>query len=222
MPRKEDVEFVMVHALATPFGWRMNESVQSVVEEVRRWHVQERGWSDIAYAEVIHFNGRRGRGRDLNKNGNVWDDIGAGAKGWNKNCIHIALNGGKGSSADDLFGDHFTVEQDEALRNAIHDVFDWLGREVPVIGHNDVAAKACPGFDAKRWWKGQPKRKLTESTTMQAAGGGAAATVAAGGTALGALEGDAQIVALVAIAVALLAFLWIARERVKKWAKGVH
>lgn len=222
MPKKSDVKFIMVHCLATPFGWKKDEPVQSVVETVRDWHVRERHWADIAYAMVIHFNGDRGKGRDLNKDGNVWDDIGAGAKGWNSNAIHIALNGGKGSSANDDFFDHFTMEQDAALRQTIEDIREWAGWDVPVIGHNEVANKACPGFNAPRWFADKPARKVTSSTTIQAAGGGAVAAVAAGGSALGALDGQAQIVALVGLLIVLLAFGWIARERLKKWARGDH
>lgn len=222
MPKKSDVEFIMVHCLATPFGWHKFDPIEEVVAIVRDWHVRERGWADIAYAMILHFNGSRGKGRDRDADGDVWEEIGAGARGWNKNCIHIALNGGKGSNANDQFSDHFTPEQDAALRKTIQEIRDWAGWDVPVIGHNEVAAKACPGFNVKRWFEQKPPRKITESTTLQAAGGGAAATVAAGGTAIGQLEGEAQLVAVIGCALILLALLWIARERVKKWAKGDH
>ncbi len=44
----------------------------------------------------------------------------------------------------------------------------------------------------------------------------------AGATALGALDGRAQIVALVFIAVSLLATAWIMRERIRKWVRETH
>lgn len=220
MPRKQDVEYIMVHALATPFGWRKEDPVEKVVREVRRWHVEERGWRDIAYAKVIHFNGSVGKGRDLDNDGDVWEEIGAGARGWNDNCIHIALNGGKGSSANDLFSEHFTQEQDAALRREIAAIREWAGWEVPLIGHNEVANKACPGFNVNRWFNRKPPRPMAASTTMQASIGGAVASAGAGITAIGQLDGNAQLIVAGAIAVALLAFAWIARERIRKWAAG--
>lgn len=222
MPAKDKVEYVMIHCAATADGWMADKTVKAKTDEIRRWHVEERGWNDIAYAKIIDRDGAVADGRDTNKNGIVYDDIGAGAKGWNTNCIHLCLIGGLTSSASDQFSDNYTLAQDRVLRHEIELIFKWLGREVPVIGHNNVAAKACPGFDAKRWWNHKPKRELIDSTTIQAAGGGAAATVAAGGTAVSQMDGTAQIVALVMLGIAVLAFLWIARERIKKWTKGIR
>lgn len=222
MPRKDKVEYIMVHCLATPWGWMKDEPVETVRDAVRGWHVNERGWADIAYAMVIHFNGRRAKGRDLDQDGDVWEEVGAGARGWNNNCIHIALNGGKTSAANDRFHEHYTNEQDKALRKTIQEIRDWAGWEVPLIGHNEVAAKACPGFNVNRWYNSQPPRKMAESTTLQATGAGIAGATGAAGTAISQLDGTAQLVVVAALSVALLALLWIARERIKKWGRGVQ
>jgi hypothetical protein len=222
MPAKNKVEFIMVHCLATDPDFMINQPVDAVVAEVREWHVKQRGWKDIAYAMVIHRDGSRGKGRDLDKDGDVWEEVGAGAKGWNHNCIHIALNGGKTSDANDEFSENYTDAQDAALRQTIAEIRAWAGWEVPLKGHNEVAAKACPGFQVNRWFNHQAPRKLSSSTTMQASMGGALAAASGGVTALGALEGPAQIIVTGALVLVLLAFLWIARERIQKWAKGVH
>jgi zinc D-Ala-D-Ala carboxypeptidase len=63
---------------------------------------------------------------------------------------------------------------------------------------------------------------VAESTTVQAAGAQVLASAGAGVAAVGALDGTAQIVALVAVGVVVLAALWIARERLKRWAEGVR
>lgn len=68
----------------------------------------------------------------------------------------------------------------------------------------------------------EPRRSVAQSTTVQATGAGAAAVCTAGGTAIAGLEGTAQIIAVVAVAVAVLAFAWIARERIRKWSAGVR
>jgi N-acetylmuramoyl-L-alanine amidase len=222
MPRKSDVKFIMVHCLATPNNFMEGRPVADVVKEVRRWHQRDNGWKDIAYAGVIHRDGSFGKGRDLNGDGEVWDDIGAGAKGWNHNCVHIALNGGRTSSSNDDFSKNYTPEQDASLRTVIQEIRDWAGWEVPLKGHNEVAAKACPGFQVNRWYNAQAPRTMAGSTTLQATGVSALGVTGAAGTAISQLDGTAQLIVVGALSVALLALLWIARERITKWAKGVH
>ncbi len=142
---------IMVHCLDTPASWAKTKSIAQIVKEVTRWHVKERGWSGVAYAIIIGPDGSLGKGRDLDGDGDVWDETGAGAKGWNKNVIHLALTGGKGGSADDEFNVHYTPEQDVALRKQIADIQTIAGRKMRVMGHNQVSAKGCPCFDVPSW-----------------------------------------------------------------------
>jgi hypothetical protein len=146
---------IMVHCLATRPSWGKGKSISAIVKEVTNWHVRDRGWSGIAYAAIIGYSGARGAGRDLDGDGDVWDETGAGAKGWNKNTIHIALVGGYGGSADDLFEDHYTPKQKTALLKEIRAINAAAGRELTVIGHNQVANKACPCFDVQGWYASQ-------------------------------------------------------------------
>ena len=71
--------------------------------------------------------------------------IGAGVEGHNRGVIHICLIGGAGSAAHDDFRDHFTEPQEQSLVELVRDVM----HRTPirrVSGHNEWAAKACPGF----------------------------------------------------------------------------
>jgi lysozyme len=65
-----------------------------------------------------------------------------------------------------------------------------------------------------------PRDSPMESTTMQAGFIQVASAGAGGVTALSALSGTAQIVALVVCGVIALAAAWIMRERLRKWANG--
>jgi ammonia channel protein AmtB len=56
---------------------------------------------------------------------------------------------------------------------------------------------------------------------MQASAVQMASGAGAGIAAVGALEGTAQIVALVFVGVVVLAAAYVMRERLKKWADGV-
>ena len=69
--------------------------------------------------------------------------------------------------------------------------------------------------------KADPERTATSSTTLGAVIGAGASGATGMGTAVGNLDGTAQIVAIVALAF-LFAFLaWIFRERLKKLARGI-
>lgn len=153
---------IMVHCLATPPRWGQGKHADDMVKEVRHWHVNDRGWSDIAYAEIIDYEGNRAKGRDLNNDGNTFDDTGAGARGHNKDTIHIALAGGRWpdgtwGARTDNFSDHFTPAQDRALRRAIAEINKLAGRNLQVLGHNEVdPGKGCPGFDVQKWLNAAP------------------------------------------------------------------
>lgn len=66
----------------------------------------------------------------------------------------------------------------------------------------------------------QGRTSAAQSTTIQASVVQVASGAGAGLAAIGALDGNAQIVALVFAGVVILAALWVMRERIKKWADG--
>ena len=72
-------------------------------------------------------------------------------KGHNTGTIGVCLSGGHGSAETDKFQDNYTIAQDVALR----DLIDELKRDYPHIqkisGHNEYAAKGCPGFQVNEW-----------------------------------------------------------------------
>ena len=213
---------IMVHCLATKVHWEFDSDAKGAVKEVRQWHVHERGWNDIAYAAIVDRLGHTAPGRDLDNDGDVWDETGAGAKGHNRDTIHIALTGGHGSAATDSPYDHYSSEQLAALRSLIEQIQTTAGRNLRVMGHNEVSAKACPGFNVPNWYKQSPHRGLAQSKTLQAAGGGITATVVGGLSAVGQLDGTAQLAMIAVVAVVIIAFVIIFRERLKKWSRGIQ
>jgi len=216
------IDEIIVHCSATRPEWMDGHSVEAKRDEIRRWHIEDRGWRDIGYAMIIDRDGSVADGRDLDGDGDTFDDIGAHAKGRNSRSVGVCLLGGFGSSATDEFADNFTPEQDAALRRVIARVKNYIGRDIPVKGHNDYANKACPGFNAARWYAHKPsvRGSIAESNTMQASAVGAVTAAGSGVAAVGQLEGQAQTLTIIIAGVILLAFLFIMRERIKKWAKG--
>lgn len=65
-----------------------------------------------------------------------------------------------------------------------------------------------------------PKDSKAQSTTLQATVAAGASGAAAVGTAVSKLDGTAQLVLIGAGVVMALALVWIARERIKRWAEG--
>lgn len=68
--------------------------------------------------------------------------------------------------------------------------------------------------------KTPPRSNPAKSTTVQASAVQIASGVTAGVTAVGALDGTAQAIALCFVGVIILTAAWIMRERLRKWAGG--
>lgn len=132
---------VIIHCAATrPTGWFAERPFDEQVNEIRRWHVEDRGWRDIGYHRVIGREGQLAIGRSLY-------EMGAHVRGHNRGTIGICLIGGHGAAADDDFYDHFTQAQDDTLRAYLKDL-GQLTEIRKISGHSQYANKACPGFDA--------------------------------------------------------------------------
>ncbi|MEP2782148.1 MAG: N-acetylmuramoyl-L-alanine amidase [Pseudoruegeria sp.] len=132
---KYAVREAIIHCSATPKSWANGKSIDQMVSDIRGWH-KERGWRDIGYHRIIAPNGDVGVGRSL------WD-IGAHVRGRNRGTVGICLIG-PGEPVG-KFEDHFTVAQKIALKSYLKELRK-LTDLIKVSGHNDYAAKACPGF----------------------------------------------------------------------------
>ena len=64
-----EIDEIIIHATATNPSWMADKPVDDVVAEIRRWHVEERKWSDIGYHAVIHRDGAVGYGRPVERTG---------------------------------------------------------------------------------------------------------------------------------------------------------
>lgn len=124
---------IIVHCTATPEGRDVS------VDTIRKWHVEDNGWSDIGYHWIITLNGTIEKGRPESKSG-------AHAKGHNDNSIGVVYVGGCDKNMNPK--DTRTVAQKETLRCLLEDLKERYP-QAQIIGHRDVSSKACPSFDAK-------------------------------------------------------------------------
>ena len=129
---------IIVHCTATQANWMANRTLAARIAEITLWH-KARGFSGIGYHYLIDRDGTVAMGRPL-------DVIGAHVRGHNTGTVGISLLGGHGSSADDRFDDNFTMAQDKALRELIGTLRARFPSISRISGHNEYAAKACPGF----------------------------------------------------------------------------
>jgi len=134
---QRQINKIIVHCSATPEGRDVG------VDEIRRWHVEDRNWSDIGYHWVVTLNGTLEEGRPEYRNG-------AHAKGFNKNSIGVCYVGGVDKNLDPK--DTRTDAQKETLRCILEDLKDRYP-QAQIIGHRDVSSKACPSFDAREEYK---------------------------------------------------------------------
>lgn len=128
---------IIVHCSDTP------HSMKVTTNDLYQWHVIENGWSAIGYAYFIDQAGLTHKCRDLDNNGDVEDEIGAHARGFNKNSIGICLEG-RGT---------YTDEQLDALEYLLDDIRSRHGIPLDnVIGHRDVDPhKECPMMDVHKF-----------------------------------------------------------------------
>ena len=139
---KRRVDKIIVHCSDTYRDMDINAAT------IRKWHTEERGWSDIGYHFVILRDGTMEIGRDLDKDGDIYEEIGAHVAGWNKHSIGICLVGGKGK--DNKPEMNFTEDQLHQLEMLIRTIrADYP--KATVHGHNEFANKACPSFDVQDW-----------------------------------------------------------------------
>jgi len=144
------LKYLVIHCTATPEGREVSS------KEIRRWHTSPvskggRGWKQVGYTDMIHLDGRIERLVKNNEDANVdpWE-VTNGARGVNSVSRHIVYVGGIDLSMKPK--DTRTPAQLLSLANYVKD-FHRRFPDVKIIGHNQVAAKACPSFDVKMWLK---------------------------------------------------------------------
>jgi N-acetylmuramoyl-L-alanine amidase len=138
------VNEVCLHTSATKTGWYSDKTVSEMRDEIRAWHVYDRGWKDIGYHHVIAPDGTAAIGRPETV-------IGAGVEGHNRGVIHICMIPVRTVSEMGRFADFYTAAQRVTVRDMLLRIETDVGRgKLTVTGHNAYANKLCPGFKVAR------------------------------------------------------------------------
>lgn len=120
-----EIDRIFLHYTAA--DW--DKAGQILVEKLRRYHVDERGWSDIAYHFVVDKTGKILAGRDI-------DRTPAAQAGNNTGSIAIAYHGARRPNAAQ-------TEAISALTIALVDEH----RGATIHGHKEVRNTDCPPWD---------------------------------------------------------------------------
>ena len=148
------VDTVVIHCSATP------PEMDIGADEIRRWHVEERGWDDIGYHVVIRRDGGVEGGRSPRL-------AGTHVRGHNQRSIGVCLVGGsRDDGAPDTPHPYFTPAQWRTLLIVPRIVETWarngaidLAPDWRILGHRDLdPKKACPCFDAGSFFAGLAPR----------------------------------------------------------------
>lgn len=125
-----EINYIVIHCADTPRGQYFD------IDDIRKWHVEERGWSDVGYHYVVLLNGDVQRGR-------LDHIVGAHASGHNSDSIGICYIGGKGE-------DTRTLQQKVSLETLLR-YMRLMYPSAKILGHRDLGmtSKTCPSFDAK-------------------------------------------------------------------------
>ena len=153
MSRK--LEYLVIHCTATPEGREVTP------EDIKKWHTSSkskggRGWSRVGYTDLIQLDGSLKNLMPYDQDDEVdpWE-ITNGARGFNSKSRHIVYSGGC-QKTKPKWSKHYppkdtrTEPQKEAL--LIYVLFTIMRHpNIKVIGHNEIANKACPSFNVGKW-----------------------------------------------------------------------
>ena len=134
------IEYIFVHCTAG----HQNQTAQ----DVKNYHLKSkakggRGWSRPGYHYIVEPSGAIVQ--LVNEN-----QISNGVVGYNSKSINVCYIGGIDKKLNPL--DNRTGAQKEGIRNKL---LELRGRypNAKILGHRNVASKACPSFDARTEYK---------------------------------------------------------------------
>ncbi len=144
----KDLQYLVLHCTATPAGREVT------ADEIRAWHTapppRGRGWKQVGYTDLIHLDGSIERLVDNNEDATVdpWE-VTNGAQGYNVISRHVVYVGGTTANGKTP-RDTRTPAQLRAMERYVKD-FHRRFPHAMIVGHNELAAKACPSFDVPDW-----------------------------------------------------------------------
>lgn len=132
-----NIKYIVIHTTAT--------AQNAKVSSIQNYWKNELGWKSPGYHKIIEANGTVHTLAPDTASTN-------GVAGFNSNSLHVSYIGGIDAKGKPV--DNRTEAQKLAMLKI---VAEWKQKYPGAIvqGHRDFpkVAKACPCFDAKKWWE---------------------------------------------------------------------
>lgn len=144
------LQYLVIHCTATPEGREVTP------EDIKDWHIRGRGWSRVGYSDLIQLDGTLVNLIKFDQDDTVdsWE-ISNGASGFNGKSRHVVYAGGCAAEKPEWAKyypakDTRTTAQIVALATYVKYMI-LRHPNIKVIGHNQIANKACPSFAVPEW-----------------------------------------------------------------------
>lgn len=132
--------FIHHSADATGLGYDTRAEQKAKMRDIQNFHMNDRGWSDIAYHRLVFRDGTVYAGRNVRH-------VPAAQEGHNTGTLAICLVGN---------GESETMTQ--AQKEAILKILDHHPSVKTLGGHRDASSTACPGARFYREISGLARR----------------------------------------------------------------
>lgn len=144
------LKYLVLHCTATPEGREVSKA------DIEQWHLVGRAWSRVGYRDLIQLDGTLVNLHKFDQDDQIdnWE-ITNGASGFNSFSAHVVYAGGCTATKPKWLKyypakDTRTPAQLETLELYVKFMIK-RHPHIKVIGHNQIAKKACPSFDVPKW-----------------------------------------------------------------------
>lgn len=144
------LDYLFIHTTDTPEGRKVSR------KDIEQWHLKERGWRKVGYADMIHIDGGLENLIEFDQDDTIdsWE-ISNGAKGYNSVARHVVYVGGAANTKEAWMKSYppkDTRTEAQLKTMECYVKFTILRHpNIKVVGHNQVANKACPSFNVPTW-----------------------------------------------------------------------
>lgn len=136
------LHYLIIHCTDTPQGRKIS------AQDIRRWHIVERGWSKVGYSDMVHIDGSLENLTPFDQDAQVDPfEVTNGVLGMNGVSRHVVYVGGQKEGKP---YDTRTEEQYYALETYVKYMI-LRHPNIKIAGHHQFSKKKCPSFHVPEW-----------------------------------------------------------------------
>jgi len=141
----KQLKYLIIHCSDTPISMHVSG------DTIRKWHLEERGWKQVGYSDILHQNGQIENLVEYDEDEWVQaNEITNGAFGMNSVSRHICVIGGRNEKQQPK--DTLNALQEKSLTKYCHDFIN-VHPDALIAGHYHFSKKTCPNFNVEEFCK---------------------------------------------------------------------